>query len=417
MVLTTPKPRAKVYGGLAKYRRAAVDQLSRRVTQGEADLRALERDIADRAGVKHAIAMPQARVGLYHVIAALIAPGDKVVMSPYTIHEVVNMVICAGGRPVFADVDRATCNIAPEEVDRLIDDETGAVLVTHLHGLACEVERIAGICRARGVPLVEDAAQSFGGTVNGRWLGAWGDAGVYSFGMAKNVNSFFGGMVVTDRDDLAERLRAWEAQADYKEFGVLRGRIKFCALGELLTLRPLFQSFTYWVFRHGYLNDIEALNKRWRGEDDPQIKHELPQSYLKRLTPMQARIARSQLDDVEADNQERIGYARMYFNGLSNLPGCTVPPFRDDGSQIYLAYPLQVEDRHALLRYLMRNKRDLTVQHIRNNADSPVYGDYYRDCPNARAAGDGVLLLPTYPGYGEAEVRRNIELIRAYFDR
>src|SRR6185503_17787272 len=101
-------------------------------------------------------------------VKALIKPGRKVILSPYTIADVVNMVVCAGGEPVFADIERETCNVDAAEVERLIDDQTGAVMVTHFYGLACDIERIAKICKDRNVPLIEDAAQAFGVRVNGK---------------------------------------------------------------------------------------------------------------------------------------------------------------------------------------------------------------------------------------------------------
>lgn len=71
----------------------------------------------------------------------------------------------------------------PADLERLVDADTGAVLVTHLHGLACDMDRISAFCRTRGVPLVEDAAQAFGARFGGRPVGTFGDVGVYSFGV------------------------------------------------------------------------------------------------------------------------------------------------------------------------------------------------------------------------------------------
>jgi len=412
-MFTSPRSRARFYARSTNYAAVARDALRGRIHEGN-DVAAIERDLAAYFGVKHAIAMPQARVGIYFTLKFLTAKKKKVVLSPYTIHDVINMVICAGATPVFADIDRKTCNIDTAEVAKLVDDETGAVMVTHLHGLACDIEGVAAVCRAKGVPLVEDTSQSFGARVAGQRLGTFGDAGIFSFGMAKNVNCLYGGVVTTDRDDLAAYLRESLAGLPYQDAELLLRRAAFCLTGDFMTADVVFPLSTFWIFRFGYLHQVEALNKRWRGEDAPKIKEQIPESYLRRMTPMQARLLKPQIPEVDRLSQIRIGYARIY-DQLSRIPEIITPPLREDGSHIYLNYAIQVPDRHALLRYLMQHGRDLTVQHMGNNADYECYARWHRDCPNARATGTSVLLLPSYPGYGEDEVTKNVELIQRYF--
>src|SRR5712692_2847005 len=154
------------------YGRAIVEIATGAAWRGQ-DVAHLERAAAAWLGARHAIAMPMARVGIYCVVKALIRPGQNVVMSPYTIADVVNMVVCAGGVPVFADVEPNTCNVDATEVERLIDADTGLVLVTHFYGLACDIERIACVCRDRAVALVEDSAQAFGARVRERRVGTF----------------------------------------------------------------------------------------------------------------------------------------------------------------------------------------------------------------------------------------------------
>jgi perosamine synthetase len=413
--LPPPRSRQRFYGRSTNYLGVARDALLGRIQSGDDVLR-VERDLAAQVGARHAVLMPQARVGIFLALRAMTRTKKKVVLSPYTIHDVINMVICAGAEPVFADLDRATCNIDTRQIEQLIDGDTGAVMVTHLHGLACDIEGAARVCRERGVPLVEDTSQSFGARVGGRRLGTFGAAGIFSFGMAKNVNCLYGGAVVTDDDALAEELRRELEAFPYTDSSVLLKRAAFCLSGDVLTWPPIFKAATYWAFRYGYLNGVEALNKRVRGEDAPAIKTRIPEAYLRRITPMQARLLVPQLSEVDRLSEIRTGYAKLYDAGLAGIPEILTPPLRLDGSHIYLNYAIQVPDRHALLRYLMTHGRDLTVQHMGNNADYPCYAQWKRDCPNARATAGSVLLLPCYPGYGEDEVRRNTELIRRYFD-
>jgi len=408
-----PRPRSRTYSTAKTYGRLFSDILSMRLHKGD-DILTLENRIKDLTGARHAIAMPQGRVAIFAAIRALIRPGQKVILSPYTIYEVVNMVICAGGIPVFADIRRDTCNIDPHEVDSLIDDQTGAVLVTHLHGLAADIEQLADLCRARGVALVEDAAQSFGGRVSGKYLGTFGDAGIFSFGLYKNINAFYGGMLVTSRTDIAKRISQEVRQWPRQPLWPLVRRAGYGLFTEILTWPPLFGTLVYRIFRFAYLHDIESLNRRVREENNPHVKYELPARYLRQLSQAQARLVLQRLPLVEDDFRTRLRFARMYHEGLNDLREIILPPFFEDGRHIYLQYPIQYRDRKALVKYMLRAGCDVYAQHMRNCADLACFSRYGRDCPNARATANSVVVLPTYPKYHEDDVRRNIKAIRDF---
>jgi len=409
-----PLPRYRIYSSAADYWAIAREIATGRWSQGD-DCERLEQAVRTRHDVPHALCIAKARVGIYVTIKALIEPGQKVILSPYTISDVVNMVLCAGGVPVFADLEPDTCNVDAAAVERLIDDQTGAVLITHLHGLACDMDRIPAICRERGVPLVEDAAQAFGARFAGKALGTFGAAGIYSYGMYKNVNSFFGGMVVGNDADLMSRLRAEVEGFPYQEMGYYLSKVREALTTDLATIPLIFKSLTYRVFRYGFLNDVGLLNSQVSVDSNPESKTELPESYLRRLTPLQARLVIPQLDDVEAAIRARVAYAQRYHAGLSGIAGLRLPPLRTDGSHTYTYFPIQVDDRQSLLKHMMRERCDVAAQHLKNCADLPCFADFARDCPNARRSADSVVLLPTYPRYSEADVTRNIRVVREYF--
>jgi dTDP-4-amino-4,6-dideoxygalactose transaminase len=287
-------------------------------------------------------------------------------------------------------------------------------MVTHLHGLACPIEEIAAICRSKEIPLVEDVAQALGARVNGRALGTFGDAGMFSFGMAKNVNSFYGGMVVTDDEHLYQTVREQIRALPYQELSVLLRRAMRCLIGDVVTHPLVFSVFGFWLFRYGYLHNIKLINQQLHGEYNPEVYSSIPEHYLRRMTPMQARLVNEQLDLVEEHSQKRIENARLYHEGLSDIPDILLPPMREDGSHIYLTYPIQMSERHALISFLMKNGRDVVEQHFRNNADRKWFAQYFRNCPNARLAADQVLLLPTYPRYNASQIKENIRLINDF---
>lgn len=411
---SAPNPRYRLYTSLRTYMSFFGDLLAGRLSEGD-HVEQLEAELCRRTGAKFAVCTPQNRVGVYLAVRSLIRPGQAVVMSPYTIADIVNMVVLAGGRPVFADVERETCNISAAEVAATIGEDTGAVLVTHLHGLAAPIEEILEICRPRNIPVIEDAAQAFGTKVAGRAIGTFGAAGVFSFGMFKNVNSWFGGAVVTDDARLAESVRSELADHEYQSAAFILKKFKKGLLTDFMTSPLLFKLLTFWVFRYAYLHDIESINKKVRTELDISPKKTIPADYLKRYTPGQARLVLSQLDHIDDDSRVRIKNALIYHETLRHIEGLIIPPERNDFSHIYTYFPIQFADREALIKHLMAQGRDVAAQHYKNCADLPWFSAYFRDCPNARRVAEELIFLPTYPRYGEQEVRRTADAINAFF--
>ena len=224
MLELSPHARLRLYTRGSDYATVLFQMADGQWRRGES-VAELEHRLSEYLGAQYALAMPMARVGIYFAIRALIRPGQKVIMSPYTIADVVNMVICAGGVPVFADIEAKTCNISSAEVQRLIDDNTGAVLVTHFYGCACDVESIIRICSPRNIPVIEDAAQAFGAVVGGKTVGTIGDVGIFSFGLYKHVTSFYGGLLVTKRKEIYSKVSDMLRPAPLMEAGFLLKKV------------------------------------------------------------------------------------------------------------------------------------------------------------------------------------------------
>ncbi len=410
-----PNPRFRLYTTPSNYISILGDKLKGRLNEGD-DVDVLENELKQFLGCEYVLCMPQNRVGMYLLVKHLIELGQEVVMSPYTIADITNMVILAGGRPVFADVDRETCNIATAEVEASISDNTGAVLITHLHGLAAPVEEVKALCEARNVPLIEDSAQGFGAKLGSKRLGTLGIAGVFSFGSFKNVNGWLGGAVCSDDGELIASIREELVSFDYQRHDLLLKKVKKGLVSDIATYPPLFKLFTFWVFRYGFLHDIEAINRKVRTELDAGARQSFPEEYRARMTPAQARLIRPQLATVDKFSSQRIKRGKRYHNGLSDIPGLIVPPLREEFSHIYTYFPIQYAKRERLLKYAMRSGCDIAAQHYKNNADLPEFAEFYRDCPNAAAVADQLIFLPSYPRYPMRDVERNIRVIRRFFE-
>jgi len=415
-IFGAPHPRSRIYTKPKSYWSFWSDLLLGRFNKGN-DVQKFERALAEKFGVPEAVCVSMTRVGIYLVLKNLIKPGQNVIMSPYTVADVVNMVVLAGGVPVFTDIEQQSCNLNPAEVAKLIDKNTGAVIATHLHGVGARIYEILALCRQHNIPLIEDAAQSFGGKAKGKRLGTIGDVGIYSLGMYKNINSWYGGAVVAKDSALLNKLRAELAQYDFQSpIFILKKMLKGLAT-DLLTYPLIFQPLTYWLFRYGFLHDIGWINRQVEIELDLELKKEMPANYLRRYTPFQARLALSQLNQIDADIELRAKKAALYRKELSGISELVLPPEENDSKYIYPVFAVQYQDRKKLLKWLMRQKRDVTAQHLKNCADLESFSAFYRDCPVARKTANEVILLPTYTRYPDSEIKKNIEVIRAFFGR
>jgi dTDP-4-amino-4,6-dideoxygalactose transaminase len=386
----SPEPFFRYYGAPGSYFDILKAGLTGGLYRDERTISALESRISRFIGSGPVLALPQARLGLYLALRQILTPEKpKVILSPYTIYDVVNMVICAGGTPVFADIEESTCNIDFAVTAGLVDDQTGAVIVTHLHGLACDIENFASLCRKKEIPLIEDCAQAFGAMVNGKRLGSIGAMGVFSFSIKKHVNSLYGGCLGLLR-------RAFES-----------------VVGEIAGSAPVYGALTFPLLRRRVLRGTESALAAVAHEHNPVRRNQIPKGYLCRMSSCQARVAARQIPDVDRQIGIRIGYAREYHGLLGDLTGIQLPPLREDGSHAYLSFAVQVSDRLQFQREMMSSGCDVRLQAFINNASSPCYADLGGNCPNAERTASRVVLLPIHTGAGTATIRRIAAAIRA----
>src|SRR5438128_4770701 len=248
------------------------------IPQGPAIVR-FEQALAARGGARHAVAFASGTAALHAACwAAGLGPSDEAITPPLTFAATANAVVYQGAWPVFADIDAATLNLDPDAVKRAATPRTRAVLCLDFAGLPCEYDRLLPLAREHGWPVVAEPPQSSCGAYGRRAVGALADMTTLSFHPAKLITTGEGGAVLTDRDDLAERLR---------------------------TMR-----------HHGIRCPDKA--RPWRYEID------VPGNNY-RLTDFQAALGLSQLDKLESFWQRRDRIARRYQERLKGSPFVDLP--------------------------------------------------------------------------------------------
>jgi perosamine synthetase len=168
-----------------------------------------ETNFAARVGRRYGIAVANGSLAIDAVVAALqIGPGDEVIMPTFTIVSCAAAVVRAGAIPVLIDADPVTWNMVVDDIEARITPQTRAIMVAHMYGLPVDMDPILALAKARGLKVIEDAAEMHGQTYKGRPCGSLGDLSTFSFYPNKHVTTGEGGMIVTDDQVLAERCRS-----------------------------------------------------------------------------------------------------------------------------------------------------------------------------------------------------------------
>jgi dTDP-4-amino-4,6-dideoxygalactose transaminase len=199
-----------------------------------------EKAFKEFTGAKYAMALNSCTAGLHlAMIVAGIRPGDEVITTPMTFCATANTIIHAGGKPVFVDVDRRTMNIDPARIEEAITPRTRAILPVHFAGRPCDMDAILDIAKKNDLVVIEDAAHCIEGRYKGRKVGNIGDITCFSFYVTKNIVTGEGGMVTTNREVWADRVKmyglhgmtkdAWKRYSDegYKHYQVVFPGFKY----------------------------------------------------------------------------------------------------------------------------------------------------------------------------------------------
>jgi dTDP-4-amino-4,6-dideoxygalactose transaminase len=183
------------------------DMLDRRwFTNNGPFVQEFEQQLQEYLGVKHCIAMCNATIALEITTRALGLKGE-VIVPAFTFVATAHSLQWQEITPVFCDIDPVTHTLDPEQVERMITPRTTGIIGVHLWGRACNVEALTDIAERRNLKLVLDAAHAFGCSYNGKMIGGFGEAEVFSFHATKFFNTFEGGLVATNSDELAEKIR------------------------------------------------------------------------------------------------------------------------------------------------------------------------------------------------------------------
>jgi dTDP-4-amino-4,6-dideoxygalactose transaminase len=325
-----------------------------------------EESMAKYHGVRHAVGVASGTDALLlSLLAAGVKPGDEVITTPFTFVATAEVIVHAGAKPVFADIEEGTFNIDPARVKEKITGRTRALLPVHLYGLPADMDALGSIAAEGGFKVIEDCAQSTGARINGKLTGGMGNASAFSFFPTKNLGCLGdGGMVLTNEDELARTLR------------MLRG--------------------------HGASS---------------RDRYELS-GYNSRLDSIQAAVLDIKLDHLEEWNGRRRRNAAIYRGILAETDEVVLPREPDGLTHAYNQFTIMTPRRDELRKYLAKRGVRSMVYYSECLHLQPVLSDLGHgpgDFPVAEKARDQVISLPICPGLSEQQVTAAAKAVRSFF--
>ena len=316
-----------------------------------------ERAFAAMCGVRHAVATSSGTTALHLALLAHgIGPGDEVITSPFTFISSANSVLFVGATPVFVDIDESSYNIDPSLIEARITPRTKALMPVHLFGNPCDMEAIMAIAARHGLVVIEDAAQAHGASINGKKVGSFG-TGCFSFYPTKNMTTAEGGMVTSDNDQVAERVR------------LLRNH----------------------GMKRRYYHDFLGYNFR--------------------MTDLQAALGLAQLAKLEVFNEKRIANARYLTEHLRDV---ITPQVKDGYRHVFNQYTIRVEgDRDRLVEQLRKRGIGTGIYYPLPVHKQPIYQElgYTDRLLVAEAMSQEVLSLPVHPALSQADLERIVAVV------
>jgi dTDP-4-amino-4,6-dideoxygalactose transaminase len=382
----TPKQIIYPLGYIARHSRGDADAQHKRFCEG------LSREL----GLPHPCTpIGRARTGTYLLVKGYITETRrKVVMSPYTIPDLVNLVKFAGGEPVFADHAPRSTNLGIDGLEELLDEQTACVLITHYHLNQDRFDDIRTLCDSKGVALLEDCAISLGGTISGKSVGVSSNGGAFSFSSYKFLNYFWGGAIVSSDEELLNKISAEVDQWPRFQGKDYRSQWLRTFKYDLATRQVMFDLVTAPMLRRGVRKSGEAITLQ-----PPRIEStEFDESLRSR--PSAAALAEwnRKLKLVQPRLEHRRRIAAIYQNHFGDMMVSKESSDATRAASCFVNYPIWIgAKRDEVYRQMLLARFDVGLSIYPNSHEHEDFRQVPGRSTEINRLCASVLSLPTHP--------------------
>jgi dTDP-4-amino-4,6-dideoxygalactose transaminase len=349
---------------------------SRWLTMG-ANTQAFEEEFAAHTGAKHAIAVANGTAALHLACMAVgLGTGDEVITPSLTFVATANAVRYTGASPVFADIESLQdLDISLSSIEQNLTKQTRAIMVMHYAGYPCDMIAIMDFAKAHHLIVIEDAAHASGSKIDGRDMGTWGDVGCFSFFSNKNMTTGEGGMVVTNDDEIAQKLRI---------------------------LRSHGMTTMSWDRHRGHAWSYDVVDL----------------GYNYRIDEIRAALGRVQLSKLDRNNERRRKLTALYRDLLQEIAPAIIIPFKESrGISSSHILPIVLPDGTDRLQFMeqMKSFGIQTSIHYPPIHKFKIYSEGTKsrwDLPITEDVANREVTLPLYPTMSEEDVSTVVQSVR-----
>lgn len=366
----------------------------------------LEEEFKRYLGIKYAISFNSGRSALMAILSGLeLGQGDEVLLQAFTCNAVPNPVIWSGPKPIFVDCREEDFNLDPADLVRKITPRSRAVIVQHTFGSPANLDEIIEICQKNNLILIEDCAHSLGAEYQNRKVGTFGRISFFSFSRDKVVSSVYGGMVVTDDDGLAKKVKEYQEKVGCPPYFWIFQQLLHPVLLNWLIL-PTYKIFGKYLLV--LLQGLHILSKAVHWKEKRGL---MPGYFPKKMPNALAVLALNQLKKLERFNNHRKEIANFYRERLENT-SFVLPP---DSEQSYLRFTVKHSKAHEIIKKAWRNNLLIgdwyTSPIAPADTQSAKIGYETGSCPQAEKLARETLNLPTHINISKEDAQRVVDFL------
>lgn len=395
----------------------------------------LENKFRDYFGARHAISFSSGRTGLYTILKALNTKypsfakatagtqisNTEIIIQAYTTIALPLAIQKAGFKPVYVDIKEETYNIDPDKIEEKITPNTKAIIVQHTFGVPAEMDKISAICKRHDLFLIEDCAHSLGAEFKGKKVGAFGNAAFFSFGRDKIISSTGGGMVTTNGDELAKKIKEFQGALLLPPrkwiFRQLAHPLIFwCSL-------PIYYFSNIGKYLIFFSQKIGLISRAYSEKEKLGI---INNDSVYKFPNALAILALNQLKKLERFSAHRHKIAGIYqssfhYDNMNYHSKIKIPYISLESNPTYLYYTIQVSDCDELLKFAEKNHIILGNWFPGalgpKGVDAEKFGYIKGECPIAEKVGAKSLNLPTNIKTSEDDAKKITGLIKDFLNK